>query len=743
MRHSKNPAKHFHSIPPTDGQSERTNQSLEQYLRLYCGSRQDDWAHWLPLAQYTHNSWPNATTKKAPFELILGFVPQAHQPDREATVPDINTRISSIKEAREEAQAAISKTQEKMIKNSKFIEFKINDQVWLDGANIKRPYASKKLSPRRYGPFRVVAKISHIAYCLQLPNTWGIHNVFHAALLTLYKETPEHGPNFLEPPPELIEGEEEWEVEQILGKRHYGRGQKLQYLIRWKGYSPAHDQWVDKPDITAEELVMIYERENREERPPHRSIRTPRRKANEVIRSLHLSPTYNDYYRFMSSNANTVNTQQVSTGDDNTTTQLQGPQATFPPITPVKDSSAVIDTAIFAGTSSTNPVKVRDGTPRLSFVPIRGSFIDADTAASLQSQPAAYLTAIKDREDNALSPLTLSPIPPRSEKSTSPSPLPIPPRPQDDNRSRANSANDSILTSADPDRERYSPETLLALWKRVKALGRYHTEHRRYPGGFSLPGLSKTAAMIRILNDLLKTPENLADFMTEKEIRHRLDLTLAKGLQAALPQLAGFTDDSRNILKELTHKTRNVAKELRDDSQHVLKDLAPRTIEWGDNIEVTPIATGPVPQYSAPSPHPSTLPALEALAQATRVRVLLEEGDDSSDDGSVMGAVKMEVDSPPKTSSRGNADAPIDLTTSDDDSDKENNRIHPGLTWMRYDPRNPEHYRLEIPEHDHMTSAARYIRYVFDGEETILEGCNGKQTPIYRKALHARSADTR
>src|SRR5712671_6728655 len=103
----------------------------------------------------------------------------------------------------------------------------------------------------------------------------------------------------------------------------------------------------------------------------------------------------------------------------------------------------------------------------------------------------------------------------------------------------------------------------------------------------------------------------------------------------------------------------------------------------------------------------------------------------------------MEVDSPPKISSRGNADAPIDLTTSDDDSDKENDRIHPGPTWMRYDLRNPEHYRLEIPEHNHITSAARYIRYVFDGEETILEGCDGKQTPIYHKALHARSADTR
>jgi len=134
--------------PQTDGQSERTNQSLKQYLRLYCGSRQDNWVHWLPLAQYTHNSWPNLSTKKVPFELILGFTPQAHQPDRDADIPDINTWVSRIKEVREEAQVAITKTQQKMIKDSVFTEFKINDQVWLDGANIKRPYASKKLSPR-------------------------------------------------------------------------------------------------------------------------------------------------------------------------------------------------------------------------------------------------------------------------------------------------------------------------------------------------------------------------------------------------------------------------------------------------------------------------------------------------------------------------------------------------------------------------------------------------------------------
>ena len=65
--------------PQTDGQSERTNQRLEQYLRIFIDYHQQNWASLLPLAQYTLNTWPNATTKKAPFELIMGHIPQVHQ----------------------------------------------------------------------------------------------------------------------------------------------------------------------------------------------------------------------------------------------------------------------------------------------------------------------------------------------------------------------------------------------------------------------------------------------------------------------------------------------------------------------------------------------------------------------------------------------------------------------------------------------------------------------------------------
>src|SRR5712672_302009 len=187
-----------------------------------------------------------------------------------------------IKDAREQAQDALKQTQENMIKETRFKEFVVGQQVWLEGKNIKRPYDSPKLSPKRYGPFRVVAKISPMAYKLQIPATWQIHDVFHASLLTPYKETVEHGKNFLEPPPDIIEGEEEWEVEQILDKRIFGRSKKLQFLVRWKGYSPAHDQWVNREDMAADDLVRIFERENPDNAPVQRPAWSKRIRATTV-----------------------------------------------------------------------------------------------------------------------------------------------------------------------------------------------------------------------------------------------------------------------------------------------------------------------------------------------------------------------------------------------------------------------------------------------------------------------------
>jgi hypothetical protein len=121
----------------------------------------------------------------------------------------LKQRLSSITEARKATQEAQRKAQESWVKDRPHFKlFALGDQVWLEGMNLKLPAnLTSKLSLRQYRPFLVAAIISPIAYQLELPPQWKIHNVFYASLLTPYKETEQHGKNFIEPPPDIIEGE--------------------------------------------------------------------------------------------------------------------------------------------------------------------------------------------------------------------------------------------------------------------------------------------------------------------------------------------------------------------------------------------------------------------------------------------------------------------------------------------------------------------------------------------------------
>ena len=122
---------------------------------------------------------------------------------------------------------------------SKFVPWKVGDKVWLEGKNLRLHYPMRKLAPKREGPFEITQVVSPLAYCLRLPLMWKIHNVFHASLLLTYHETAEHGLNFINPPPEEIDSEEEYEVAEILS--HRGPPGRRSYLVSWKGYSSAEN----------------------------------------------------------------------------------------------------------------------------------------------------------------------------------------------------------------------------------------------------------------------------------------------------------------------------------------------------------------------------------------------------------------------------------------------------------------------------------------------------------------------
>jgi len=104
--------------------------------------------------------------------------------------------------------------------------------------------------------------MSPVNYRLKLPTQWSIHDVFHIDLLTPYHETKLHGLNYSRPSPDLVDDQEEYKVEKILDLQHFGRRQKLQYLIKWKGYPDSDNKWVDKKDIHAEEVIREFKNQN-------------------------------------------------------------------------------------------------------------------------------------------------------------------------------------------------------------------------------------------------------------------------------------------------------------------------------------------------------------------------------------------------------------------------------------------------------------------------------------------------
>ncbi|KAJ2928306.1 hypothetical protein H1R20_g8807, partial [Candolleomyces eurysporus] len=167
--------------------------------------------------------------------------------------------------------------------SSTFTPFKKGQKVWLESKNLKLPYLSKKIAPKREGPFKISEVLSPVTYRLSLPKLWKIHNVFHATLLTPFVETDTHGPAHPTPIPDIIEGEEEYEVEGIL--RHKKKGTKTFYLLRWKDQPTTEDSWEPEEHLThSQELLENYWSRTKEHAKKKEKTR---RKQNRAIRTTH------------------------------------------------------------------------------------------------------------------------------------------------------------------------------------------------------------------------------------------------------------------------------------------------------------------------------------------------------------------------------------------------------------------------------------------------------------------------
>ena len=237
--------------PQMDGQTERTNQMLEGYLRNFINYDQNDWYQLLPLAEYAYNNSKASADKLTLFFVKYGFYFQTEWlKERDVQNPGATMYTHWMQTVQNKARKTLEQTREAMKRyyderTTPQPDIDFGDLVMLNAKNIRTKHPTNKLSPRLCGPFKVLEKRGNRAFKLDISPRWKIHPVFHVSLLKPYKITDR--PNREQPPWELedVEGDMEWEVEKIVKsevitntrkvRRVNKQYKELRYFVKWAG----------------------------------------------------------------------------------------------------------------------------------------------------------------------------------------------------------------------------------------------------------------------------------------------------------------------------------------------------------------------------------------------------------------------------------------------------------------------------------------------------------------------------
>jgi hypothetical protein len=275
----------FH--PQTDGQTERANRTLEDMLRSYVNVRHDNWDEHLAMLEFAVNNAKNESTGYSPFFMTYGRHPcgpldRAIQ-DATATssVCEAGANIAAeeffqnIHSALETAKVKLKKAQEHQAKyankHRRECTFQEGESVLLSSEDIRfrqSDTSRKKFEPTDFGPFRIILKLSDHNYQLDLPASMSrTHPVFHVSKLRPYvpvdvvRFPSQPAPSC--PPPEIVEGEPHYEVEEIVAKRTVrlrGGAEQLQYRVMWKGYPATESTWEPLDHLhNAQDCIAAYE----------------------------------------------------------------------------------------------------------------------------------------------------------------------------------------------------------------------------------------------------------------------------------------------------------------------------------------------------------------------------------------------------------------------------------------------------------------------------------------------------
>jgi hypothetical protein len=278
--------------PETDGQTERQNQTLEQYLRCFCCLEQDDWAVWLPVAEFAYNDSMHATTGISPFRAYHGADPRGPnwpgEPLGAGEAPLARGMASKVLALQRECKAKITAAaayQKKYAdKKRTHLTLQVGEKVLVSNRHIKSTRPKKKLDWKYLGPGTVTRIISPVTCEIDLPELGGVHPVFHISLLEPYE--PKGAILSMDGPIQdtLRQlGDDVYDIDDILDRRQNSVG-VWEYLVKWKDYPDSESSWEPGVNISADALQLFWKKKGikpkRARKHPRGRGRPPKKKKD-------------------------------------------------------------------------------------------------------------------------------------------------------------------------------------------------------------------------------------------------------------------------------------------------------------------------------------------------------------------------------------------------------------------------------------------------------------------------------
>ncbi|KAH6793421.1 hypothetical protein C2S52_003898 [Perilla frutescens var. hirtella] len=262
----------FH--PQSDGQTERFNSMLEEYLRHFVSANQKDWVKLLDAAQLCFNAQKCSTTNGTPFEICTGqqpLLPHSIDAPQGARVSPAQSFSLEWKQNLDLARSYLEKAQQRMKKYAdqkrRFVEYRVRDRIMVKVPDQRLSKASRgrdaRLMPKYIGPLTILQRIGKVAYRVELSPWWRIHNVIHISQLKPFQADKVDATRTMPDRPQLRLANNTGKriAEAILCHRDAAKRKKLhrEYLVKWEGCPKEESTWERATTLKAfQPLIDAY-----------------------------------------------------------------------------------------------------------------------------------------------------------------------------------------------------------------------------------------------------------------------------------------------------------------------------------------------------------------------------------------------------------------------------------------------------------------------------------------------------